>query len=78
MDALAPNELKKLFATMREVLNSAVARGAGSEQFADRMPKGALLPQRKKGGHCPRCGSPLKISKVAGRTAYCCPRCQNC
>jgi formamidopyrimidine-DNA glycosylase len=78
MDALTPSDLKKLFATMREVLTTAVARGAGSEQFVDRMPRGSLLPQRKKGGHCPRCGSLLKIFKVGGRTAYCCPRCQNC
>ncbi len=27
--------------------------------------------------HCPRCRSPLKIFKVGGRTAYCCPHCQS-
>ncbi len=75
---LSWSQLKKLHAAMRDVLKTAVARGAGSEQFIERMPEGALLPQRKKGGHCPRCGSPLKIFKIGGRTAYCCPRCQNC
>ncbi len=77
-DTLAPSQIKQLFVTMRKVLETAVALGAGAEQFTARMPKGSLLPERKKGGHCPRCGSPLKILKVGGRTAYCCPQCQNC
>jgi formamidopyrimidine-DNA glycosylase len=77
-DELTPDQLKKLFLTMREVLKTAVARGAGSEQFTERVPKGWLLPERKKGGHCPRCGSPLKVRKIGGRTAYCCPKCQGC
>ncbi len=77
-ESLTPSQLKQLFATMRKVLETAIARGAGSEQFTERMPKGSLLPERKKGGHCPRCGSPLKMIKVGGRTAYCCPQCQNC
>jgi len=76
VDELTPNVLKRLFMEIRTVLKTAIACGAGSEQFTDRMPKGALLPERKKGGHCPRCRSPLKVSKVGGRTAYCCPQCQ--
>jgi len=78
MDMLTPNQLKQLFLTVREVLKMAITHGAGSELFTERMPKGALLPERKKGGHCPRCRSPLKVFKVGGRTAYCCPQCQNC
>ena len=78
IDKLTANQLKQLFLNMRKVLETAIARGAGSEQFTERMPKGALLPERKKAGHCPRCRSPLKVFKVGGRTAYCCPRCQNC
>ena len=78
IDKLATREQKRLFAQMRKVLKTAVARGAGSEQFVDRLPKGAMLPERKPGGRCPRCRSPLKVFKVAGRTGYCCPRCQNC
>jgi formamidopyrimidine-DNA glycosylase len=50
MDKLTPNELKQLFIKMRDVLKTAIARGAGSEQFTERMPKTALLPERKKGG----------------------------
>ena len=78
VDKLTLDQLKQLFLKMREVLKTAIARGAGSEQFTERMPKGALLPERKMGGHCPRCQSPLKVFKVGGRTAYCCPKCQNC
>jgi len=78
IDKLAPSDLKRLFLETRKVLNTAIAHGAGSEQFTERMPKGSLLPERKKGGHCPRCRSPLKIFKVGGRTAYCCPSCQGC
>lgn len=76
IDNLSPAELKRLFAEMRKVLKTAVDRGAGSEQFVERLPKGFLLAERRKGGHCPRCGTVLKTCKVGGRTGYCCPRCQ--
>ena len=78
MDNLAPNQLKRLFLEMREVLKTAIVRGAGSEQYVELMPKGSLLPERNKGGRCPRCRSLLKVLKIGGRTAYCCPRCQGC
>jgi formamidopyrimidine-DNA glycosylase len=78
IDELTTSQLERVFLEMRQVLKTAVAHGAGSEQFIERMPKGALLPERRKGGCCPRCRSRLKMFKVGGRTAYCCPRCQNC
>lgn len=78
MDQLQPSQLKRLFLEMRKVLETAIAHGAGSEQFIERMPRGSLLPERKKEGRCPRCRSLLKVFKVGGRTAYCCPRCQGC
>jgi hypothetical protein len=74
---LPPARLKQLFLETRKVLKTAIECDAGSEQFVERMPRGSLLPERKKGGHCPRCRSPLKIFKVGGRTAYCCPHCQS-
>jgi formamidopyrimidine-DNA glycosylase len=76
IDKLAPSRLKRLFLQMCKVLTTAVRRGAGSEQFVDRMPKTSLLPQRKTTGRCPRCRSLLKVFKVGGHTAYCCSRCQ--
>ena len=63
IDRLAPGELKRLFRTMRAVL---------------RKEGGLLLPQRRKGGRCPRCGAPLRAFKLGGRTSYCCRRCQGC
>jgi formamidopyrimidine-DNA glycosylase len=78
MDKLAPGQLKRVFMEMHKVLETAIAHGAGSEQFTERMPKGSLLPERKKAGCCPRCRLPLKVFKAAGRTAYCCPQCQGC
>jgi formamidopyrimidine-DNA glycosylase len=75
---LAPQQLKRVFSELHKVLRSAITHGAGSEQFAVRMPKGSLLPERRRGGHCPRCRSLLKVSKIGGRTAFCCPRCQGC
>lgn len=63
MDKLAPGELSRLFRTMRATL------GTGG---------GLLLPERRKGGRCPRCQSVLKVFKLGGRTAYCCRRCQGC
>jgi formamidopyrimidine-DNA glycosylase len=78
IDKLAPGELKRLFVEMRKVLDTAIAVGAGSEQLVERMPEGSLLPERKKGGRCPRCRSSLKVFKIGGRTAYCCPQCQGC
>lgn len=78
VNRLAPAALARLFSVMRKVLETAIAHGAGPEQSVERMPEGFLLPERRKGGHCPRCRSPLKISKVGGRTSYCCPRCQGC
>jgi formamidopyrimidine-DNA glycosylase len=78
IDKLTPGQLKRLFLEMRTVLKTAIARGAGSEQFVGRTPKSFLLPQRHKGGCCPRCRTLLKVFKLGGRTAYCCPRCQSC
>jgi formamidopyrimidine-DNA glycosylase len=76
IDELSPARLKHLFEVMRKVLETAVAHGAGSEEFTERMPKGSLLPERKKGGRCPRCHTDLSVSKVGGRTSYFCANCQ--
>ena len=34
---------------------------------------GDLQPARERGGHCPRCGVPLRRDDVGGRTTYWCP-----
>lgn len=35
-------------------------------------PVGDLLEVRERGGHCPRCGRPLAVETVGGRTTYYC------
>lgn len=61
-----------VFRGMRRILRKAI------EVHADphRMPRGWLLPQRRPGAACPRCGGNLEHVVVSGRTAYFCPACQ--
>lgn len=73
---LASGEVDRLYRAVKFVLQTAIDRGAGAEDFTDRLPKGFLLPQRHAGGHCPRCGTALTIDKRGGRTSYHCPNCQ--
>ncbi|RMD64185.1 MAG: hypothetical protein D6826_03110, partial [Alphaproteobacteria bacterium] len=54
----------------------AIAHGAGSEERLDRLPDDYLLPHRRKGGRCPRCGSAIATIRIGGRTTYFCPVCQ--
>ena len=75
-NTLDARQRHRLFDAMREVLRVAIDRGAGAENFTERLPDGFLLRQRRAGGHCPRCGTALVIDKRAGRTSYHCPKCQ--
>ena len=65
-----------LFSRIKEVLETAIASGAGAERLVDRLPGLFLIPHREKGGRCPRCGGEITSAKFSGRTAYDCPRCQ--
>ena len=58
---------------MRRVLQVAIERGAGSEEFFDRLPRGYLMPRREKGGRCPLCKAALATHKSGGRTGWFCP-----
>ncbi len=64
--------LDNLYKKMRKVLIMAIARQAEPEKF----PQSYLLPHRSKGEKCPRCGGEIAQTKVSGRTAYYCPKCQ--
>ena len=75
-NALDPGARHRLFGAMTHVLRTAIDRGAGAEDFTERLPKGFLLPERHVGGHCPHCGRRLAIDKRGGRTSYHCPTCQ--
>jgi formamidopyrimidine-DNA glycosylase len=74
--SLDERQRAELFRQIKAVLQTAIERGAGAEEFLERLPDHFLLPQRKQGGKCPRCGSPIATLKAAGRTSYYCPRCQ--
>ncbi|MFW6168973.1 MAG: zinc finger domain-containing protein, partial [Planctomycetota bacterium] len=72
VDEFDDKTLRKLYQTMRRVLNTAVRNNAE----VSRLPRTYLLRQRAPDGHCPRCGRPLKNLKVGGRGTYLCDHCQ--
>jgi formamidopyrimidine-DNA glycosylase len=74
--ALEHADLVRLYRVLRKVLETAIARGGGSEEETERLPKHFLIPKRDKGASCPRCRGPIEILKFSGRTAYFCPACQ--
>ena len=55
MASLSEQQRAVLFDQIKAVLKTAIECGAGAEQFLDRLPVDYLLPQRDKGGECPRC-----------------------
>jgi len=73
---LTDKQTETLFRQTKAVLETAIACGAGSEQFQGQLPQGFIIPQRKKDGRCPRCGTAIGTLKAGGRTAYFCPNCQ--
>lgn len=73
---LDDKSLNQLYRTMRRVLETAVAKGAGAEDVERRVPNSWLLPHRGRGGECPRCGGKIATLKMQTRTAYFCPSCQ--
>lgn len=73
---LQAKQVDSLYRAMRRVLETAIDRGAGTEEVTRRVPKSWLLPHRKDGARCPRCAGKVATMKAAGRTAYYCPSCQ--
>lgn len=76
VDKLDDKDIARLYRALRRVLTVAIDKGAGAEEFTERLPKSFLLRQRQAGAKCPRCGGQIRTLKVTGRTAYYCPRCQ--
>jgi formamidopyrimidine-DNA glycosylase len=75
-DRLTPVTKKRLFGSIKEVLQTAIEAGAGAERLVERLPDSYLIPHRQKNARCPRCGGEIAADKFSGRTAYYCPRCQ--
>ena len=67
---------RRLFAAMKRVLQGAIDRRVGAEAGPAGAPADWLLTERRRGGRCPRCGTPLRVAKLGTRTGYFCPRCQ--
>jgi formamidopyrimidine-DNA glycosylase len=63
---LTTDELDRLWRDMRAIIRMSLRRGhAGVTE---------LIPERRRGGHCPRCGAELERGVVGGRTTFWCPR----
>lgn len=70
------SDISSLYRTMRSVLETAIECGAGSEDLAERLPEGWLLPHRQEGTRCPRCGGKVEAFRTGGRRGFLCPSCQ--
>jgi formamidopyrimidine-DNA glycosylase len=62
---LDADELDALRRALRAATRRAIQRGG--------VHTGELVPARRRGGTCPRCGATLARAKVGGRTTYWCP-----
>jgi formamidopyrimidine-DNA glycosylase len=72
MDRLDGKSIRIMFRQMHRVLRKAVA----SHADPGRLPHSYLIPQREKGGRCPRSHGKLKKIRVRGRATYFSPDCQ--
>ena len=69
---LGEREAKRLFASIEDVLTTAIDAGADPSA----LPESYLLRQREDGAPCPRCPGHIATLEVAGRHAYYCADCQ--
>lgn len=65
---LNAKQRKRLYDVMRKVLSTAIAHDAERKH----MPKDYLLPHRRDGATCPRCGGTIRQISVNGRSTYYC------
>ncbi len=71
-DRLDAKTLRRLYRTMRRVLQSATDRRADPDAF----PRAWLTRRRDEGAECPRGCGQLSTAQVGGRTTYFCTKCQ--
>ncbi len=72
VESLSENEMRKLYEKMKWTLRRAIALHAELDSHQDLF----IIPHRKKGGTCPKCGTTLKKVTIGGRSSYHCPKCQ--
>jgi formamidopyrimidine-DNA glycosylase len=81
-NTLSEEEAARLFASIREVLLGGIAkRGTTIATYRDVLGrKGAYQNElrvfRRAGKPCPRCGTPIVVTRIGGRDTHYCPRCQ--
>jgi formamidopyrimidine-DNA glycosylase len=63
---LGHEDADRLYAAMRAALDSAIANGG--------VHTGEVIPARRPGGRCPRCGAEMKHGSVGGRSTWWCSR----
>lgn len=79
---LSDQELKKLFAEVKAVLELSINKGGSTDRnYVDATgKKGSYLKFakvfRRQGLPCPRCATIIDKSRVAGRGTHTCPHCQ--
>jgi formamidopyrimidine-DNA glycosylase len=80
--SIKPEEFKKLYTELREVMNLAIDKGGSSNHTYVNAEgkKGSYMDFarvfRREGLPCPRCGTTIEKIRVAGRGTHICPFCQ--
>jgi formamidopyrimidine-DNA glycosylase len=59
---LAEDEIDRLRVTIRAATRSAISQGG--------VHTGAVIPARRRGGRCPRCGTEMQRGVIGGRTTW--------
>jgi formamidopyrimidine-DNA glycosylase len=65
---LTEDELDALRRAIRAATRDAISGGG--------VHTGKIIPHRRRGEHCPRCGTEMARDTVGGRTTFWCPHCQ--
>jgi formamidopyrimidine-DNA glycosylase len=66
VDTLSGDDLARLRRALRAATRAAIRDGG--------VHTGTVIPHRRPGGHCPRCGAEMERATVGGRTTWFCPR----
>jgi formamidopyrimidine-DNA glycosylase len=82
VEALSKRQLEKLYEEVRLVLNLSIDKGGSTDKnyVNAEGKKGSYIDFarvfRRQGLPCPRCGTPIIKTRVAGRGTHLCPACQ--
>ena len=60
------DDLTRLHRALRKTTRAAIRKGG--------VHTCVVIPHRRPGGHCPRCGAAMERASVGGRTTWFCPR----